>query len=188
MSRNRFIALSILFDAIAFNAAVIAAFELRFLLRVPPVNFAPYLVLWPYLTVAFLISAYVYGLYDPERVEGFWQVAQGAAAGSTLTLLLTLGILYLSGIAFNAFPRPVVLIAWPLQLLLPLGWRALATRVTPIRWPVQRVLVVGTGALAVELAGELHRREKWGYRVVGLPARRVAARAGHRARADAARP
>jgi exopolysaccharide biosynthesis polyprenyl glycosylphosphotransferase len=30
---------------------------------------------------------------------------------------------------------------------------------------------VGTGALAVELAGELTRRAKWGYRVIGLVAR-----------------
>jgi exopolysaccharide biosynthesis polyprenyl glycosylphosphotransferase len=171
MSRSRFIALSVVFDAIAFNAAVIAAFELRFALHVPAFNLAPYASLWPYLTLAFLAAAYAYGLYDPERVEGLWPVVQGSAAASTLTLLLTLGALQLAGSVFDAFPRLVILIAWPLQLLLLVGWRALSTRVTPIRWPEQRVLVVGTGALAVELADELQRRAKWGYRVVGLVAR-----------------
>ena len=171
MSRNRFIALSLVFDAIAFNAAVIAAFELRFALHVPAFNLASFASLWPYLTLAFLAAAYAYGLYDPERVEGLWPVVQGSAASSTLTLLLTLGGLQLAGTAFDAFPRLVILIAWPLQFLLLVGWRALSTRVAPISWPEQRVLVVGTGPLAVELAGELLRRAKWGYRVVGLVAR-----------------
>jgi exopolysaccharide biosynthesis polyprenyl glycosylphosphotransferase len=171
MSRTRFIIVSVLFDAVAFNAAVLAAFMLRFGWPLPSFNVAPFLTLAPYLTVVFVVGAYVYGLYDAERVEGLWQVVRGAASASTLTLLLTLGILQLSGTAFDPFPRLVILIAWPLQMLLLVGWRALSTRVTPIRWPEQRVVVVGTGALAVELAGELTRRAKWGYRVVGLVAR-----------------
>jgi exopolysaccharide biosynthesis polyprenyl glycosylphosphotransferase len=171
MSRTRFIALSIVFDAIAFNAAVIAAFLLRFRFTLPAFNFSPFVVLAPYLTVVFLVTVYVSGLYDPEQVEGLWQVVGGSASASTLTLLLTLGILQLSGTVFDAFPRPVILIGWVLEFLLLLGWRALSTRITPIRWPEQRVVVVGTGALAVELAGELGRRAKWGYRVVGLVAR-----------------
>jgi exopolysaccharide biosynthesis polyprenyl glycosylphosphotransferase len=171
MSRSRFVIVSVLFDAVAYNAAVLVAFLLRFGFTIPAFNEAPFLVLAPYLTAVFLAAAYVYGLYDPERVEGLWQVVRGAASASTLSLLLTLGILQLSGRAFDAFPRLVILIAWPLQMMLLVGWRALSTRVTPIRWPEQRVLIVGTGALAVELAGELGRRAKWGYRVVGLVSR-----------------
>jgi exopolysaccharide biosynthesis polyprenyl glycosylphosphotransferase len=171
MSRTRFIFISVVFDALAYNAAVLAAFVIRFGLRIPQFNLAPFLVLAPYLTFMFVAVAYVYGLYDPERVEGLWEMVRGSAAASTLALLLTLGILQLSGTTFDAFPRLVILIAWPVQVLLLLGWRALSTRVTPIRWPEQRVLVVGTGALAVELASELARRAKWGYRVLGLVAR-----------------
>jgi exopolysaccharide biosynthesis polyprenyl glycosylphosphotransferase len=170
MSRARFVIVSVIFDAVAYNAAVIAAFLLWFR-ALPEFNFAPFVSAAPYLTVGFVVGAWVYGLYDPERAEGFWQVVRGSATASTLTLLLTLGGLRLAGESFNAFPRPVILIAWPLQLLLLVGWRSLSTRITPIRWPEQRVLVVGTGALAVELADELTRRAKWGYRVVGLVAR-----------------
>lgn len=172
MSRSRFIFTSIVIDAVAYNAAVLAAFALHFLrLPLPAFNLAPFVTLAPYLTLVFVIGAYVYGLYDPERIEGFWQVVRGSAAASTLSLLLTLGILQLAGGRFDAFPRPVILIAWPVQMVLLVGWRALSTRLTPISWPEQRVLIVGTGALAVELAGELARRAKWGYRVVGLVAR-----------------
>ncbi len=171
MSRSRFIFVSVIVDAVAYNAAVLVAYVARFGTRVPAFNLHPFLVLAPYLTVLFLGCAYVYGLYQPESVEGLWQVVRGAAIAATAMLLLTLGILQLTGGTFDALPRAVVLIAWPLQAALLVGWRSLATRVTPIRWPEQRVLVVGTSALAVELANELARRSKWGYRVIGLVAR-----------------
>ncbi len=168
MSRSRFIAFSLVVDALAFNAAVLAAFALRFGLHIPVFNLEPYLRLAPWLTLAFLLSAYLSGLYDPERIEGAWLIFRGAASSAALSALFTLGMLYLAGTAFNAFPRPVVLLAAPLELAFLVGWRALSARISPVRWPEQRVLLVGTGALALELAGELTRRARWGYRVAGL--------------------
>ena len=168
MSRNRFIALSIVFDALAYNAAVLAAFELRFQLHAPAFNLSPYLTLAPALTVIFLLCAYVYGLYDPERIEGAWLIVRGAASSATLATLLTLGVLQLAGSGFDAFPRLVILLAAPIQLALLVGWRALSARISPVRWPEQRVALVGTGPLAQELAVELTRRAKWGYRLAGF--------------------
>jgi exopolysaccharide biosynthesis polyprenyl glycosylphosphotransferase len=170
MSRSRFIAFSLLVDALAFNGAVVAAFELRFWFRVPAFNFDPYLRIAPGLTVAFLLCAYVYGLYDPERIEGAWLIVRAAASSATLSTLITLGFLQLAGSSFDAFPRLVILLAAPLQFAVLVGWRVLSARITPVRWPQQRVLLVGTGSLAVELAAELTRRAKWGYRVAGLVA------------------
>lgn len=187
MSRRRFIILSLVVDVLAYNAAVLSAFLLRFEGRVPAFNLHPYQVLWPVLTLLFLVAAYINALYEAERMEGFWSVVRGAAAASTLTLLLTLGGLQLSGGAFDAFPRPVVLLAWPLQFLLLVGWRIGATRLTPIRWPEQRVLIVGTGSLAVDLADQLEHRSKWGYRVVGLVSRDEDPRRASLPAADAAR-
>lgn len=170
MSRNRFIAISIVFDALAYNAAVLAAFELRFAFNVLAFNLAPYFRLAPLLSVVFIACAYVYGLYDPERIEGAWLIVRGAASSASLATLLTLGILQLAGSGFDAFPRLVILLAAPIQFALLVGWRALSARVSPVRWPEQRVLVVGTGPLAVELANELTRRAKWGYRLAGFVA------------------
>ena len=48
------------------------------------------------------------------------------------------------------------------------GWRLVFLRFGTVRWPEQRVLIVGTGAVSVELADELVRRAKWGWRVTGL--------------------
>lgn len=178
MSRTRFVLLSVIVDIVAFNAAVAAAFLIRAALAAPmsldPItaaNVQPYLAIAPFLTIAFTLCAYIAGLYDPERIEGVWPVVKGAAVASSLALLLTLGGLQLAGRGFDAFPRLVILLAWPLQFLLLVGWRTASVRVTPITWPEQRVLIVGTGALAVELAEHLAERAKWGYRVVGLVAR-----------------
>ena len=168
MSRSRFIAFCLLVDALAFNAAVLAAFELRFAFRVPAFNIDPFLRMAPGLTVVFLLCAYVYGLYDPERIEGAWPIVRAAASSAALSTLLTLGFLQLAGSSFDAFPRLVILLAAPLQFAVLVGWRVLSARITPVRWPEQRVLLVGTGPLAIELAGELARRAKWGYRVAGL--------------------
>ena len=193
MSRTRFIILSVLVDVAAYNAAVLAAFAIVFVVlgreaSIPVFNLHPYELLWPVLTVLFVLAAYVYGLYDPERMEGLWPVARGAAVASTLTFLLTLAGLQLAGRAFDAFPRSVILLAWPLQFLFLVGWRTGATRLTPIRWPEQRCLIVGTGALAVELADHLAAREKWGYRVVGLVARDEDGRRGARLAREGATP
>jgi exopolysaccharide biosynthesis polyprenyl glycosylphosphotransferase len=170
MSRSRFIAFSLLVDALAFNGAVLAAFELRFWFRVPAFNVDPFLRIAPALTVVFLVCAYVYGLYDPERIEGAWLIVRGAASSATLCTLITLGLVQLAGTSFDPFPRLVILLAAPLQFAVLVGWRVLSARITPVRWPQQRVLLVGTGSLAVELAAELARRAKWGYRVAGLVA------------------
>ena len=170
MSRSRFIAISVVFDAVIYNAAVLAAFLLRFVGHLPAFNVSPYLTLAPLLTLIFLMCSYVYGLYDPERIEGAWSIVRAAASAAALATLLTLGLLQLAGSGFDAFPRLVILLAVPLQFGLLVGWRALSARVSPVRWPEQRVLLVGTGPLAQELAVELARRSKWGYRLAGFVA------------------
>lgn len=176
MTRARFIALSLLLDAVFVNVGVVAAFAVRFAGHLPPFNFDPYLRLAPLVTALFLISGYIYGLYEPERTEGVWPVVRVVSQAVLLGSLLTLAAFYVAGPAFNSFPRLVLLIAFPIQVAVLLGWRVLALRVTPIQWPEQRVIVVGAGELATELASELGRRGRWGYHVLGLVARDGAAR------------
>jgi exopolysaccharide biosynthesis polyprenyl glycosylphosphotransferase len=177
MSRARFIALSLILDAIFINLGIVAAFAVRFLGRLPMFNFGPYLVLAPVITVLYLVSGYIYGLYEPERTENVWAVVRIVSQAVLVGSLLTLAAFYLAGPSFNSFPRLVLAIAFPLQLGLLLGWRVVALRVTPIKWPEQRVLIVGAGGLATELAGELANRARWGYKVVGMLARDEAERA-----------
>jgi exopolysaccharide biosynthesis polyprenyl glycosylphosphotransferase len=171
MSRGRFIALSLVLDALLVNASFVAAFFLRFGGELPAFNFGAYLALWPALTVIHLGAGYIYGLYEPERTEGSWPLARAVFQAATLGIVLTAAVAFFLGPRFFSFSRLVILVAWAIQLAALIGWRLAALRLTPIRWPEQRVLIVGTGATAYELAGELDRRAEWGHRVVGMLAR-----------------
>ena len=171
MSRGRFIFVSVVADTAIWFLGMVAAFVLRFGGQLPMFNFRSFLTLSPLLLVVYLASAWIYGLYEPERLENFWSIVRAVVAAVTLSTLLTLGIVLLAGPAFYSFPRLVIGVAWPMQLLVLVGWRLAALRFTPIRWPEQRVLIVGAGPLSCELADELGKRAKWGYRVVGMVAR-----------------
>ena len=168
MSRNRFIALSVLLDAIVVNASIVGAFFVRFGGELPEFNFAAYAGLWPFITAIYLGAGYVFGLYEPERTESAWEVARASFQAGTLGTVLVAAVAFFAGPRFFSFSRLVILIAWALQFLLFVGWRLTFMRIAPIRWPEQRILIVGTSRLACELAAELERRSGWGYRVVGL--------------------
>lgn len=168
MSRGRFIFVSIILDALFVNAGIVGAFFLRFGGELPTFNFAPYVALSPLITVLYLAAGYVFGLYEPERTEGTWELGRAVFQAVTLGTVLTVAVAFFAGPRFFSFSRLVILIAWAAQFLLLTGWRATLLRFTSVLWPEQRILVVGTNELAVELARELEQRAAWGYRVIGL--------------------
>jgi exopolysaccharide biosynthesis polyprenyl glycosylphosphotransferase len=169
VSRGRFIALSLVLDAILVNLGFVAAFYLRFAGRIPRFNFAPYLVLAPLLTLLYLAGGYIYGLYEPERTENNWAVARAVVQAVSVGALMTTVVSFFANL--SSFSRLVILIAWFVQVVALVGWRLAVLRLTHITWPEQRVLIVGAGQLANELASELSGRQQWGYRVIGLVAR-----------------
>jgi exopolysaccharide biosynthesis polyprenyl glycosylphosphotransferase len=168
MSRSRFIAISVVLDVLVVNASIIGAFFLRFGGELPEFNFAAYAGLWPFITAIYLGAGYVFGLYEPERVESGWAVARAAIQAVTLGAILTAAAAFFAGPRFFSFSRLAIVIAWVAQFLLLVGWRVTLMRITPIRWPEQRILIVGTTEAGCELAAEFERRSSWGYRVVGF--------------------
>lgn len=167
MARGRFVILSIILDAVLVNAGIVAAYFIRFSGHLPAFNFAPYVALSPLLTVLYLGAGYIFGLYEPERTEGTWELARAVFQAVTLGTVLTVAVAFFAGPRFFSFSRLVIVIAWAAQFLLLVGWRATVLRFTSVLWPEQRILIVGTGDLAIELASELEKRSSWGYRVVG---------------------
>jgi exopolysaccharide biosynthesis polyprenyl glycosylphosphotransferase len=167
VSRTRFIALSVFLDAILVFAGYVLAL-LLWLGGLPNYNYSAFLALSPFIVVAYLASAWAYGLYDPERSDTAWALVRSTVAAAFLGTVLTLAFAYLGGPLTRALPRPTPLIAFLLVTTLFVGWRLLFLRFGNVRWPEQRVLIVGTGTVSVELADELVRRAKWGWRVTGL--------------------
>ena len=168
MSRARFLALSVVLDGLLVNAGFVLAFLIRFGGDLPSFNFQAYLVLAPVLTLVYLGTGYVYGLYEPEHTESSWAVARAVFPAVTLGAVLTAAISFFAGPRFFSFSRLVILIAWVLHFAALMGWRALALRIGGISWPEQRIIVLGTSSVAFELATELGRREAWGNRVLGF--------------------
>jgi exopolysaccharide biosynthesis polyprenyl glycosylphosphotransferase len=168
VSRNRFIALSIVLDALLVNAGYVLAFLLRFGGNLPAFNFGAYLFLAPFITLFYIAGAWTYGLYDPERSDTAWLVARGVAAAVTVGALVTTAIAFFGGERTASFARTTILLAWVLDLILLMGWRLVFLRFGRLKWPVHKVLIVGTSASSVELAEQVQLRGKWGWRVVGL--------------------
>jgi exopolysaccharide biosynthesis polyprenyl glycosylphosphotransferase len=155
-------------DALLVNVGIVAAFVIRFGGQLPTFNFEPYVALSPLITVLYLGAGYVFGLYEPERTESTWELAQAAFQAVTLGTILTVAVAFFAGPRFFSFSRLAILIAWVAQFFLLVGWRAALLQFTSVLWPEQRILIVGTTELAVELATELTKRAGWGYRVIGL--------------------
>lgn len=168
MTRGRFIALSVLLDALLVNASIVGAFFARFGGVLPEFNFAAYAGLWPLITILYLLGGYVFGLYEPERTESTWEIVRAVMQAVTLGAILTAAVAFFAGPRFFSFSRLALLIAYALQIVFLVGWRLVLFRFTAIHWPEQRILIVGATELACELARELERRAGWGYRVVGL--------------------
>jgi len=170
LSKKTWQLLSVFLDVIFLNLATISAFYVRFSGEPPVFNFRAYTNLAVPITLIQLLFLYVYDLYEPERTES------GAGVFSSVTKAVTIGML--AGVSlsffvrFFSFPRTVFVYSWLLAILYLTGWRLVGTRVLRISWPPQNVLVVGTGELGKQVLKELQARKQWGYKLVGLVARK----------------
>ncbi len=168
MSRARFRAMSIVLDALFVNAGIILAFLVRFGGELPEYNFDAYLVVAPISTLLYLGAGWVYGLYDPERTETAWGVTRAATATVLIGTILTAALLFLGGERTQSFARLTFFISPVIDIALLIGWRLIFLRFAGVKWPEQRVVLVGLGPTSIELAEELTRRARWGWKVAGL--------------------
>ena len=166
MSRLRFRLFSLFADALFVNAAVIAAFSIRFFGHIPSENFDAYLVLMPLLTIAYLVCGWLYDLYEPERLDSPWSTTAKVFPAAVLGTLNLTALAFLGGETTVAFPRltlPLILI---LCIMFMLGWRLIFLRFGSIHWPEQRTLIIGNDETATDLARAIEERRKWGWKLI----------------------
>lgn len=168
LSRRRFVALSVLADALLVNGGMVLAFLVRFAGDLPAFNFEAYVVLAPFSTVAYLVSAWAYGLYDPERFEDGWTITRSVTAAMATGTVLVAALAFLGGTRTESLARWTLLLGFAFNAGLLVSWRLMLLGVGGLKWREQRVVLIGTGPVAVELARELTRRSRWGWRVCGL--------------------
>lgn len=107
-------------DGILIATAFMISFLVRFSGNIPTVNFEPFKRFWPIIIVMGLASLWLVGLYDDRRrqkSELLWLIILSAL----LTILLTMGLLYLAGI--HSFPRSVLILYLVLSTILLFAWR-----------------------------------------------------------------
>ncbi len=169
MSRRRFIALSLVLDALLVFGGYVVAFLHQVQRHIAGVQLRPV----------------------PVPVAGDRRFLPGARAMCTASTapraprprgtssasrpsrwsappILTAALAFFGGARTVSFARSTLLIAFFVVLTFLVAWRLLFLRFGTIRWPEQRVVIVGLGQTAVELATELSSRSKWGFRVEGL--------------------
>lgn len=167
MSRFRFTIFSAAVDLVLINVSIVAAFFIRFGGVPPAFNFSAYLVLLPIVALAYLFAGWVYGLYEPERVDSPWSVARASFAAVTLGTLLVAAAAFFGGTATAAYSRWTFVFSWAIGIVALAAWRIAFLRWGTIRWPEQRTLIVGIGKTAADLGRSLQERQKWGWSLIG---------------------
>lgn len=168
LSRRRFVALSVALDAVFVNVGIVLAFLVRFGGDLPAFNFGAYLALAPFLTVVYVVSSWAYGLYDPERFEDAWVIARSVTAAVVMGTVFVAALAFLGGPRTESFARLTLLLGLAFNIGLLVAWRLVLLGMGGLHWREQRVVLIGTGPVAIELARELTRRSRWGWRVCGL--------------------
>lgn len=171
MSKRAWQIISLIADVSFINIGIVVAFLTRFEGRLPAFNFRAYSNLAVFITIIQIGCLYFYDVYEPERNEGFSGVFSSVFKAVTLGTISTVTLTFFVG--FFSFPRSVFAISWIFLIILLTGWRVIGAEVLRIDWPEQRILVVGTGELGRQVVLELKNRSEWGYRVIGIVARKI---------------
>ncbi len=128
-------------DILAFNAANILAFMIRFVFRLPPYNFNAFLRLFPFETLSLIMLFFFYGLYDRPASKTSRELISAVV---TAIIVNTFFAAMASFMIVNiGFPRSVFAISAGLQMIIFVGWRLLYRSISLRSSPHVHVLVVG---------------------------------------------
>lgn len=168
MSKMRFTFLSIIVDAVIVNMTIWLAFLIRFRGDIPTFNFSSYLNIWWVLTLVYLASGWIYGLYEPEQIDTPWGTTRAVVSSMTFGAVVVAAVAFFGGTATVTFARWTLILSWLFNVAFLIGWRIVFLRAFSIRWPVQRTMILGTNAVALDLARSITERSKWGWQFIGF--------------------
>lgn len=157
--------LTILFDALLINGAIVLSFLIRYGGKLPRFNFDPYLRMAVWITVIQLVFIYVFGGYDQRRMSDRWNILGTVLQAVTFGLLAVVALTFV--LRSFSFPRLVFVITWFMQVALLFAWRSLELGLVAPDFGDIPVLIVGTGETARHLIKEIEKQRQLGYRIVG---------------------
>lgn len=169
MRKWLWVALTVIIDAALINGGIVLSYLIRYGGRLPSFNFDPYLRMAVWITLIQLAFLYVFGVYDPRKMSGYWNIFAAVAQAVTLGLLVVVALTFI--LRSFSFPRLVFVITWFMQVGLLTAWHSFEYRFIPLKFEDTPVLVVGTGETARLLVEEIGKQSRFGYRVVGAAGR-----------------
>jgi exopolysaccharide biosynthesis polyprenyl glycosylphosphotransferase len=128
-------------DAALVNLCIVSVFSIRFLGSVPKRNLIAYKSTWIYITAAFALLFYLYGLYDSDENDDGVAVFFKALSAVTLGTVSLMALTFVSR-AF-AFPRTVVMISYAVMVLLFGIWHIFVHQRRLLSLPKKRFVVLG---------------------------------------------
>lgn len=132
----------ILANSILINAGFLCSFLLRYGLLFPNCNFMPYRNSFVFLTLIYLLSLAVFGIYR-SRFKSSWELFKRVLCGLFLGTLLSIAMVYVFRIKWGAFPTTIFLISFCMNLLLIFKFNQ---AILKYRGAIKkRILVVGKG-------------------------------------------
>ncbi len=128
------------------------AFKLRFPDQVPGVNWEPFTQITPWVCLVILILFSGLGLYQLRQHE-FTALMRKVATGILAVFISTMAITF--WVRGFAFPRSVLVLAIPIQVLIVCTWRYLCWYLQRWLYGRKKVLVVGSPAEVTEVLGKI---------------------------------
>ncbi|TET54468.1 MAG: sugar transferase [Actinobacteria bacterium] len=165
MNKRFWATTSFFYDAMAVNLAIIVAFYIRFAGKPPEFNFSAYTKLAVFITLVYLVSAYLSSVYTVEDLlnAGYLEPVIKAV---TISWLILGAFIWL--FQFFEFPRLVFLIGWFFAVVFVYGWRYISIGVLRNKWPKQKILIVGTKPIAKQIISKLREENNLSYKLVGV--------------------
>lgn len=157
--------LSAIIDLLSLNAAIIAAFFIRFQGRLPAFNFNAYLDLAAYITLIFLVVYYIHDLYDVERYFDWSGTAARILQANFVGMLVVISLSFV--LRAFAFPRSVFVISYFTATLFNLLSRFAFTKFFYLELPIEKIMIVGTNSTAIRIEKEILERKHLGLMLVG---------------------
>lgn len=127
-------------DVILVLASIYFAFMLKFDFNPPDFNYQPFVVIIPFIIIAFIIFMYVYGLNDILK-PSFGEVVYSTFL-SVLSLFVTTAFITFFARGF-AYPRSVLIISSFLQFITLIGWRTIVWKIRRRTHGIKPTLIIG---------------------------------------------
>ena len=146
-----FLRLLIPINAILINAGFLISFWIRYGFAVPQRSFAPYRKIYIFLTLIYILSLLICGIYK-KRFKTSFDLFKRTAAGLLLGTLLSFVFVYIFREKWLTFPTSIFAIAFFVNLILIFKFNQfILKRFGRIR---QKILVIGNGATEDIIVGK----------------------------------